>query len=281
MAKRKQRLAYYPSMAAFVVGGSTVTSYPGGCQRHILFSSYGIRSASIPPVYSTIGELNEVRHQAALVSQTDVLEAERELPIRGAIAGSDAVEYSGRVDFWVTYQDGTEGPDECKSTVSRTGFQAMKRKGEPKLNHLAQLVSYLLQTQVQDGRLVYGYYQYPWDPKEVDATLVCTDSVTFKIRIEDDGAITVDGKPTPYTALDQLKHMQLTVQTLTNNELGPRPASESAWSNPCNMCPFQATCTEVDTGTLTLDQALDSAERDIKNYVDREVKIYRPKRRPK
>ena len=281
MEKRKQKLRYYPSFAAFHLGGSTVTSYPSGCQRNILFTSFGIRTESIPALYMSVGQLNEERHERTLLGWPDVLQIEREMPVRGSIAGSDSVEYSGRIDFWVTTTDGNEEPHECKATVSRTGFQVMKRKGEPKLNHLAQLVSYLIQQEVQDGRLVYGCYEHPYDPTEQDMSLVCTDSLTFRVRIEDDGCITVDGKPTPYTALDQLRHMQQTVKTLTTREFGPRPAVENEWSSPCRMCPFQNTCSQIDVGAADLEQALESAENDIKNAVEREPNVYRPKRKPK
>ena len=268
-------------MAAFELGGNTVTSYPSGCQRNILFTSFGIRTDSIPALYMTVGELNEIRHEAELLADTSILQVEREVPVRGTILGSDQVEYSGRMDFWVSKADGSEEPHECKATVSRTGFQAMKRNGQPKLNHLAQLVSYLIQMEVQDGVLEYGYYQYPFDPSEQDTSLICTDTMTFKVRIEDDGAITVNGNATPYTALDQLRHMQRTVKTLTTQEIADRPASENAWSSPCRMCPFQATCDKVDAGGMDLEQTLQSAEEDIKNHVDRQPNVYRPKRRPK
>ena len=281
MEKRKQKLKYYPSQAAFVVGEEVVTGYPSGCPRNILFASYGIRTESIPEVYQTVGAMNELRHQADLLADSSIVEAEAEVPVRGPIYGSDTVEYSGRIDFWVTHEDGTEVPHECKATVSRAGFQSMKRNAAPKVNHLAQLVSYMLQTETQDAQLVYGYYQYPWSIDHDAPNLECTDSVTFDVRIEDSGTITVGGKPTIYTAQDQLKHMQLAVKTLTENKLTNRPASENAWSNPCNLCPFSNTCDKVDAGLTDLEEILMSAEEDITKVEEREPKIFRPKRRPK
>lgn len=268
-------------MAAFSQADQIVTDYPSGCGRHILISAHGIRNPDIPEAYKIVGELNEVRWQEELTGDTSVTEVLREEPVKGDVYGSEEIKYSGRADFIVTYEDGHEEVHECKATVSKTSRREVLRKGNVKLNHLAQLLSYMIQLELQDGKLVYGYYQYPWSENHDSTELVCTEDRVFKVRIEDDGRVTVDGLPTAYTVLDQLHHMQRVVKILTDKEIADRPALVSTWSSPCRWCPFNQICNEIDATGMDLKTLLLKAEKALEKEQQREPNIFRPKRKPK
>jgi len=276
MEERKKIMKYMPSMAGFSVNDTAITSYNSGCQRSILFAAHGIRNKSIPELYKVIGDMNERRWQNELLADTNVMEAYRESPVKRPVPNTE-VEFSGRADFLVTYADGTEEVHECKATVSRSSFQALKRSGTAKLNHLAQIISYMIQMKFQDGKLIYGYYEYPFGESD---EIYCSDSVVLQVRIEDNGQITVGGNPTVYTVADQLAHLNLVVKTLETNELGPRPASESAWFSPCKMCPFSSVCTAIEDQTETsLEVTLQMAQVALDQAVEREPEVYRPRRK--
>src|SRR5690606_4176347 len=91
--RSKPKLKYSASMAAFQLGEITVTSYPSGCLRHILFTAYGLRT-EIHPLYKMIGELHEERHLEKLLSDPRVVEINREVPVKTTIFGRPNVEYS-------------------------------------------------------------------------------------------------------------------------------------------------------------------------------------------
>jgi CRISPR/Cas system-associated exonuclease Cas4 (RecB family) len=247
---------YYPSSAAFLWGDLTLTKDSSGCLRKILFSSHGLRE-EIDPVYAEVGRAHEEWVNERLE------EFEREVPVRGNILGNDSVEYAGRADYLNSNE-----VIECKATLSKRARLDIIRKGNVKINHLAQLVSYLIQLELQQGRLIVGFYEQDQDKK-----FVCTESREFKVTIDDEGRILIDAQISPYRVHDQLAHMQRAAKHLAEGTLGPRPADwDAKYTSPCNYCPFKAACDKYDSGDQrdpvalakeSLDEHLKKPKREI------------------
>lgn len=222
---------YYPSSAAFMFGDLTMTKDSSGCLRRILFASHGLRD-EIDPIYSEVGKAHEEWVESRLKG------FQREVPVRGQVLGTD-VEYSGRADFLNEHEI-----IECKGTISKRVRLDVIRKGNVKINHLAQLVSYLIQLERSNGALIVGFYE-----QNEDKQFICTEHREFKITIDDEGRILIDGTLSGYRVHDQLAHMQRAAKHLAEGTLGPRPADwDAKYTSPCNYCPFKSACDKVDSG---------------------------------
>lgn len=269
------RKRYYPSSAAFVQNGQVVTKYSSGCMRSILFSAHGLRT-DLHPLYAAVGAEHEALHLARLTADPAIVGVERECPVQGLVYGHDVVEYSGRQDFVVTYKDGHKEIHECKATFSKNTRREF-RKGVPVTNHLAQLVSYLGQAELDRGRLVYGYYE-----AEDNGALVCAELKEILVSVDEKGRILTDGVDSGFTAVDQLRHMQISAKHLMAETWGPRPAGwDSKWSSPCSFCVFRSACDHMDQTSLSIDEAFRIADRSIKGIPTAipAVNQYNPKRR--
>lgn len=222
---------YYPSSAAFMWGDMVLTKDSSGCLRRILFASLGLRD-EIDPIYSAVGAAHEKWVEERLEG------FEREVPVRGPILGSE-VEYAGRADFLNASE-----VIECKATLSKRARLDVIRKGNVKINHLAQLVSYLIQLEMTNGRLIVGFYQH-----NENNEFECTESREFKITIDDEGRILIDDTLSGYRVHDQLAHMQRAAKHLAEGTLGPRPNDwDAKYTSPCSYCPFKAACDKIDAG---------------------------------
>lgn len=265
-------IKYRPSSAAFQVGDLTVTEYPSGCLRYIVLDSLTERKVDIDPAYQAIGAKLEEIHEAALLADQKVLEVQREEPTKLGVFGHDDAQYSGRRDFLVTYKDGTEQIDECKATFSKTTRREF-RKGSPKINHLAQLVSYLAHQKLDTGRLIYGYFE------ELDGEYILTESKEIIVCVQPNGDIYTGASKSPHTASDQLRHMQHAIKNLKAQTLSERPQGwDNKWGSPCNFCVFKDLCDSapkaVDGPTIKLAQAL----RDREKPMTPKINLHKPKR---
>ncbi len=249
----------YPSSSAFVWDGTVITDYPSGCLRHILLGSKGVRTSGIPAVYMRVGAAHEENHEAELKSQGIMYN--REVPIKIPIQGFDDVQYSGRIDFLCHYDSKIgEVVHETKGTVSKNTRLKVLRKGLVVTNQLAQLVSYMVARKICFGKLVCGYYE-----EDAEGILLLQESRTFKILIDDAGAVLIDGLPSGYTVFDQIAHRTAAATVLTEGIIADRPAGfENPYSGPCARCEFKDTCNSFDAGRLpTVDDFIESAKKDL------------------
>jgi hypothetical protein len=145
------------------------------------------------------------------------------------------------MDFLLVHSDGSREIHECKGTSSKRTRLEVIRKGKVKLNHLAQLTSYMAHVEVTEGKLCVGYLE------REDDKYVLQEERIFKITIDDEGRILVDSAPSGYRVQDQLAHMQAARQTLEKQELADRPDGwQAKWTSPCSFCPFKAACDKLD-----------------------------------
>ncbi len=280
----------YPSSAAFVLGDTVVTEYDSGCLRKILLTSKGVRG-DIPAVYMRVGAVHEDNYAAGMANMQDVATFLREVPIKAPVPGYETVMYSGRADFIADHRIAVTGKlggklieviHETKATISKTTRLKVIRKGLVKTNQLAQLVSYMIQRQTPYGILFVGYYE-----ENAEGELVCTESRRFKIFIDDEGAVYIDGMPSGFTAQDQIAHRIAAARVLTEDVIGERPDGWNApYSGPCVRCPHKMTCILVDTGSIsTVTDFVAAAKVDIEQAVKdkkpdpvpNKIKVKKPK----
>jgi hypothetical protein len=227
-------LKYFPSSAAFQVGGVTLTKNASGCLRYIKFANAGLRDSDIDPIYKAVGAAHEAEWERTLISKN--VPYHREVPLKKPIPNSN-MEYSGRIDFIV------EGElQECKATISKRARLDIIRKGNVKLNHLAQLVSYMAMSDVHNGRLIVGYYEL-----DGEVWRNC-EQREFEITIDDSGRILVDKTPSGYSVLEQLSHMFAASKAVTERSTPERPMDwQQKWSSPCAYCAFKNACNKDGT----------------------------------
>lgn len=246
----------YPSSAAFMQEDTVITGYDSGCLRKILLTSKNVRG-QIPTVYMEVGAVHENQYEALLKSDPTVSRFLRELPIKQPVPGFETVMYSGRMDFVVEeILKRTEGVTfapmktrevitETKGSISKTTRREVIRKGNVKVNQLAQLVSYMIARQSPYGRLVCAYYER--HPETLQ--LVKCEERMFKIFIDDEGAVLIDGMPSGFTVEDQINHRKAAAKVLVEDRVGERPDGwTDIYKGPCCRCIHKDTCSRFDAG---------------------------------
>lgn len=257
-----QRVKLYNSAAAFAIGNAVYTETSSGCLRAIVLSANGIRT-DIAPEYKRVGALHEDLYAVKL---GPTLKA-RELPVRREL--SNGVLQSGRMDFILTNDE----IHETKGSYSETVKRGPIGKGEPKLNHLAQLVTYLINAKQPVGKLIYGYYEETPDGKD----LVLKAERAIEVRIGEDGTILIDGAISEWNVADQLKHTELAANALTDSQVPPRPINaDDGYASPCRFCDFRTACDKYDEGGQ--NTFFDDAREVVRNHKPAPVKIKRSKR---
>ena len=225
---------FYPSSSAFMIGDLVVTKYNSGCLRSILIKANGIREGEIAPIYQQVGALAENLHASELDAAGKSYE--REVVIRVPL--STAVTYSGRADFVL---DG-EIVDEVKGHISKNTRRDVIRKGEYNVSYLAQLVSYMVKLRCPRGRLVCGYFE-----EDADGSLIKQEERVFRVEIDDEAGIDVDGEPSGYCVADLLAHQRAAVRVLETGEIAARPDKwNQKYGGPCTQCPFKSACDKHD-----------------------------------
>ncbi len=249
------RKRIYPSSSAFQWGDLVLTDYDSGCLRSILLRAHGA-DTPIPDIYAKVGAAHEEWYEGQLKADPRLITYAREVPVKFPIDGMEEVTYSGRIDVLSTYLNVGQVIHETKGTISKNTRLSVIRKGQVKLNQLAQTVSYMIAKEILLAKLVVGYYE-----ENEAGELVHQEGRTFKIRIADDGAILVDDTPSGFTVADQIRHRQSVAKVLSTNTIGARPdKADQKWGGPCTHCVFKDVCDKYDRGELTggVDQFVDA-----------------------
>jgi len=130
------------------------------------------------------------------------------------------------------------------TNASKNTRRDVIRKGEYNLSYLAQLVSYMVRLRTQKGRLICGYYE---ENHAIPPVLERQEERIFKVEIDGDGSILVDGASSGFGVADLLAHQRAAVRVLENQEVGPRPdKAVLKYGGPCSFCPFKAACDSYD-----------------------------------
>jgi len=258
MQKRK----LYNSSAAFALGNAVYTESSSGCLRALVISANGIRG-DIAPEYKLVGAFHEDNYATELGDK--ILHRERSIQRQL----SDTVVQSGRMDFELTNGE----IHETKATYSESIRRSAIKNGDPKLNHVAQLVSYLINEKKSCGRLVYGYYE-----ENPQGVLYCADRREIVVEINDSGDILIDGAIYEWSVLDQVTHTTLAAKALEDiTQIPERPINAGdGFASPCRFCDYREVCDRYDAGEV--ENFLGDAQAAIQNKIHTPVKIKRRKR---
>lgn len=241
----------YPSAGAFMFGDLVITEYDSACLRSILIKAHGIQGPEIDEANAAVGQTHEAFYARELAQFTKMA---AEVPLKGEI---DGIAYSGRADF-ITDHGTFRVIHETKGTISKNTYKKVIKEGKYKINHLAQLVFYMIRFQIDRGKIVSGYYE------QEDYLFIQKDKREFKVVIQDSGEIYIDGSWTGYTVQDQLNHQIAQAEVLKNKTIWCRPdRAEDRFGSPCSYCPFKNTCIKYDTGVIsTVDELVESARQE-------------------
>jgi hypothetical protein len=253
----------YPSSAGFADKDSEVvyTQYESACPKVVMLQQIGTRPNSIAPEAEQIGALFEDFVEDVYLKD---VKFSKEVPFKTQIGDATI---SGSMDFV------TEGPKtvhECKATFSSSTAREVIDLGQVKLNHLAQMSAYFVETKTTKGYLYVGRYQ---DSPE---GLRCVKHRRFEIEVQPDGTLTVDGVLTPYPINAYLRWTKLVTQITQEKRIdSPRPVNPTqAWANPCRYCPYSAACDSVDKGEISsYDSFVSKCSELAKAVVVKPVKI--------
>ena len=227
-----------PSSAAWAVGGNVISGSDKGCLRNLVFSAYVDKYEEIDPKYALMGAEGEDLYEQYL-REEQPWPYHKEFVLRDEFFGAKR---SGRVDF-LTHHDGYRVVHECKSSQSYFVYKEVFEAGTPKIDHLAQLVFYLIMLRETRGRLVYRFFPKK-GPKELKS---------FKIQVCSEGGIWVDGTRHQFSVANQLEHQLMAAKTIT--ELG---VVVKAGSSACKYCKVKQLCSDYDSVGGTIKHFLET-----------------------
>jgi CRISPR/Cas system-associated exonuclease Cas4 (RecB family) len=217
------RVNINPSSAAFVLGDMVVTDTPQGCLRFLLLKKHLPREEGIPLELQVMGERGECIYMEKLLTEQP-WPFHRELPFQSKVEG---VKVRGRMDF-VTYHDGFKVIHECKTSQSKTFLYDVIKKGKPKVNHIAQLVFYLIHLEETRGKLVTLYAP-------------TMEEKVFKVEIKDGNVVYLNSVPYYYTVENQIMHQLLSAKVIKEDFVANRP-----WGKACTYCRYKEECDKYD-----------------------------------
>lgn len=229
------------SSSAFAWGRLVYTDYKSGCLRKILLQSRNV-SKAIDSKYTTLGTLNEDRHQARL-EREGRKNIRREPEFKLDLA--KGVSLSGHSDY--VYEDGV---DELKSVSSKNVLRNVIKNGNYVTENLAQLVCYMMAFAKDFGRLIYTYYED--GEVGIDKKTGAELERIFIVTIDAFGRIAVDSQVTKFTFNDLLAHQEQAALTIATGEVLQRPYRHDApFASPCSFCPYKEACDAYDSGEIS------------------------------
>jgi len=263
----KLRKKIYASSSSFMDGDLVTTQYSSGCLRMILAKAAGFRT-DIKQKFMDVGEINELRFYKTLVDSNKYSLILDETPVRrnNVIGG---VAYSSRTDF-LTWEPGDIQPivHECKATFS-SGLLSTAKKGEPRMSHLAQIVSYMTILGLPKGIIwIHGYSEKK--NKETGGVDIVPKirrdtkephEYRFDISFSEDGTILINGRRTSYTQKDYISHFMAVGELLNNPVSIPkRPLGGECDRECCSWCDLKTVCRKSDDEGLTVDEFINEAK---------------------
>lgn len=220
-----------PSSLTWTEGGANAASHNSHCWRFIKHTQD--KRSQIDPLYQLSGAVHEHFHQRELEAQGVSFEREKAFQIE-----TDSFTISGRMDFRLP-----SSVDECKSSL-----KPIYTKDLPKVDHTYQLAFYMVQEQVQRGRLVYGRIQ-----ENQEGLLVRTQLETVDISITDGGDVLAGAAYTGFN-VDSLMSSAAGVAAALSSEVMPDRPIPRGFMGPCKYCPLAATCDKYDAGEIGQDE---------------------------
>jgi hypothetical protein len=225
----------YPSSSGFEDEDGYIVEYESSCLRYLPIAVEADR-VPLNPVYGRVGLHHEDKHALSLGDRL----LHREQVVRKSY--SDKVMYSGRIDFITTDNE----IHETKATLSKNFLSSVIKKGQVKLSHMAQVLSYMIHTGIRKGELVTGFYT------EKGETFEPGPSRNFTILASDNSTL-IDGHTNfPYTIEHQKRYLESAIEVLeTGLPHKDRPKNYLSFTGPCRYCPLKELCKIYDKGKIS------------------------------
>lgn len=257
MNKKKK---IYPSSSAFADVGNCITQYSSGCFRMILAQANGFWS-DIDPKYKKMGAHDEdifIKDQVNSSKWSCIL---WEIPYKQEV--NESVTLSGRKDFLLLSKKTNKWIlVEKKSHDSYNTIREM-RKGNPKMNNIAQLTSYMLDENMIEAYLSWDGYKVCKKTGEYISTTTregVVDKGIFNIQFFN-GDIVIDGRLSGYKVEDYINHLYTAGKHVADNTLSDRPiTADGSFNSPCRYCNLSEVCDKVDENNLTADEFINLAK---------------------
>lgn len=207
----------------------------------------------IHELYKHVGGIDEERFYNVLKQRHK--KVEREVPIKVKI--NENLEISGRKDFVAAnliY--------EKKSTFSKTATKTLAAR-QPIEYQLAQLVTYLLLSKMDQGVLAVTSYEFSKDLKSLNVK----DEHEYQIKLQSN-TILVDGNAYPRTISDLRRYFMLMREAYETGELPPMPRDwNQQFKSPCKYCPIKEVCHLYEQGEVEKEEFLEQAQEQIKTDI--------------
>lgn len=243
--------------------GKVVTSESGSCLRVALLRSEGIQGPKDLRFYltTTLGLAYETVFKA--LEHSDKFKLTTQIPVSKAIEGS-TVPFHGTKDFELTFHNGYRLIVDTKSVSSLDSFMALFQEQKVKISYVAQLVSYMEASGVNQAYLVPASFIYVKEARLTAGTQRDLGKVTeagkvvhpmtriqpqitsIPIQIVGDGVL-VQGKKWDFKVSDVLRHRKANAKAQETGEVPARPVAPEGDYSPCNLCPFRKACDLFDT----------------------------------
>lgn len=244
------------SSSAFQWGDLTFTDYKTGCLRKILLQSRNIDApftgvSTEDPDGTTLGDVNENRHVERLYNEGHK-KFLREVEFKGKVPQEPTISYSGHCDFIIANDINPAFVDELKSATSKNTRRNVIKNGEYVTETLAQLLSYMGEAKLVNGRIIYTYYEQDTNTKTYHAI----DARTFHVTVDDYGKVFVDKKATQWHYQDVIAHRVAAAKVIRSGQVAQRPYRwDTEWASPCKFCHFKDACDKFDSGEIEGDVA--------------------------
>lgn len=176
------------------------------------------------------------------------------------------VEIAGAIDFQVRTK-----PYELKAVSSTRQYEKIFVKGQPKLENVCQILSYMIQLNLTEGVLRYtstiyhSHYDISWaEVKKLaragEAKLIASmtkekwkakpEKRSFKVEIQEDGTVLVD--KSEFCHVSELwDHQALAVSVLEGQTVNEAvPAAGEDGFPPCKLCWWNDVCRGFNVGEI-------------------------------
>jgi hypothetical protein len=159
---------------------------------------------------------------------------------------------------------------ELKSCTSKNTYKTVFKDNKPKVQNIIQLVTYMIELEMNKGKLVYGSYVHVCDYSKLmkmqsDQIKTIFDGAVpvlkeFNVEIEEDGTVLVNGEHFHNLNVTEILDFQINLHELVKKKQLPpmvEALDQTTWDSPCKWCPLQALCESAPD----LETFIDTAEK--------------------
>jgi hypothetical protein len=232
--------------ASVMIAGSIRSDSSSGCVRKLLLRNHGVEAhinEATEELFDT-GKEFEKQFEKRLIAKGTPYKAD----FKKIIDVGHNVNWTISLDFLLNSNVVVE--TKCATTKKRILETFVH--GKYKMQHMIQLVSYMIALDLKDGFLVYGAGEpYKYSFKKVVKEFAQWDIYTFKVTLDDNKFVVKDTQTgvesllciRPEHVVRYLEYATWVLNEQVVNTLIPEPFSE--FTDPCKYCEFNPVCEQV------------------------------------